>query len=101
MGRVVLHRHIKLRVYYVKLNGDYTMQQPQTPYPQQPIQNPTQSQELFIAKYANGGTASVTPYELVLTRGRNQTVIPMGSITAIRFTKNPNAWFVVVMCLTI
>ncbi len=77
------------------------MQQPPNTYPQQFIQQPMQPPELFIAKYSSGGTASVTPYELVITRGRNQTIIPMGSITAIRFTKNPGAWFVVFMCLTI
>jgi hypothetical protein len=58
-------------------------------------------QEIFIAKYSSGGTASITPYELVITRGRNQTVIPMGPITAIRYTKNSGAWIVVLMCLTI
>jgi hypothetical protein len=67
------------------------MQQPPNPYPQQFIQQRIQPPEIFIAKYASGATASVTPYELVITRGRNQTIISMGSITAIRYRKNPGA----------
>jgi len=69
--------------------------------PQPSMQQPMQPQEIFIANYSIRGTASITPYEFVITHGRNQTVIPMASVSAIRYTKNPGAWFVVLMCLTI
>ena len=51
-------------------------------------------EDIYVAK-CSGGTITVTPSQVVIERGRNRVMIPMGSITTTRYTRNPGAWFVV------
>jgi hypothetical protein len=54
-------------------------------------------EDIYVVKYS-GGTLTVTPSQVVIERGRNRVIIPMDSITATHYTRNPGVWFVILCC---